>query len=459
MADSDMRNDIARVLTLQKRRRDVEGVPSVAHRLERLESLRAAIMAHHHDLLAALAADLGKPQAEAAMDFGAPLPEIDISVANLAEWVKPTEVALSSHAAPGARARVMYEPKGGVLIFGPWNFPFALLMQPLAAAIAAGNTCVLKPSELTPATAAVCRTIVEEVFDESEVAIFEGGADVAELLLDQKFDHIFFTGSPQIGGKIMAAAGRHLASVTLELGGKCPAIIDELDDLKTAADRIAWGKYLNAGQVCLSPDHVWVPAAQRDAFAELVVKYIERSYYPAGALNSHDLAHFANERHLQRCLGLINDAIARGAKLLCGGKQNGHHIEPTVLVDVPLDAAIMCEEIFGPVLPILGYNDIETVLRWLHEHEKPLGLYVFSARPSFVEEILRRTSSGGVTVNDVIQHSAEPNLPFGGVGGSGFGAYHGHRSFLELSHSRSVYYQAAVNPAEQAFRPPYSPSA
>lgn len=448
---------IARVFALQDRHQHAVRATSAAQRAAKLKALRGAIVAQLPAAVAALAEDFGKPDFEATMEVMALLGEIDTVVASLGQWMKPVEVTPSAHAAPGTQARIVREPKGQVLIFGPWNFPFALLLQPLVGAIAAGNVCILKPSELTPATSAVCAQLIRAVFDEAEVAIVEGGPEVASALLEYRFDHIFFTGSTKVGKLVMAAAARHLSSVTLELGGKSPVIIDEDVDLAQAASRISWGKYMNAGQICLSPDYILVKPAQRDAFVDEVARYIRDSYYANDALNEADVVQIVDERNMQRLTRLIDDAVCRGARIAVGGKvRAGRRIEPTVLVDVPRDAAIMQEEIFGPIMPVLTYDDLDDVLGQINGRDKPLALYVFSRRPEFVDAVLARTSSGGVTINDVIQHVAEPNLPFGGVGPSGQGAYHGIYSFLAFSHERSVYYQAAENPMEAFSRPPYA---
>jgi aldehyde dehydrogenase (NAD+) len=449
--------DIARIFALQDKHQHAVRATSAAQRIARLNALRAAIVSHLPTAIAALAEDFGKPDFEAAMEVMAMLGEIDMAVANLDEWMKPVEVTPSAHAAPGTQARIIREPKGQVLIFGPWNFPFTLLLQPLVGAIAAGNVCIMKPSELTPATSAVCVRLIRQVFDEAEVAIVEGGPDLASALLELPFDHIFFTGSTKVGKLVMAAAARHLSSVTLELGGKSPVIIDDDADLAQAASRISWGKFMNAGQICLAPDYILVKPAQRDAFVDEVARYVRESYYANDALNEADVVQIVNERNLQRLTHLIDDAVSRGARIAFGGKvRAGRRIEPTVLVDVPRDAAIMQEEIFGPIMPVLTYDGLDDVLGEINRRDKPLALYVFSRRPEFVEAILSRTSSGGATINDVIQHVAEPNLPFGGVGPSGLGAYHGMYSFLAFTHERSVYYQADQNPMEVFSRPPYA---
>ena len=450
-------HDIARLFARQDAQQHRVRATSAGQRIARLQALRAAVVAHLPAAVAAMAEDFGKPGFEAAAEVAALVGEIDHGVAHLTQWMQPVEVAPSAQAAPGATARILREPKGQVLIFGPWNFPFALLLQPLVGAIAAGNVCVLKPSEFTPATSAVCARLIRSVFDEAEVAVVEGGPEVAAALLDLPFDHVFFTGSTKVGKLVMAAAARHLPSLTLELGGKSPAIVDGDVDLPQAAARIAWGKFMNAGQICLSPDYILVPAAQREAFVAEVARYVRSSFHAGGALNEADLSQIVNERNLRRLAGLMEEAVGRGARVALGGKVlDSRRIEPTVLVDVPRDAAIMQEEIFGPIMPVLTYEDIDDAVNFVNGRDKPLALYVFSRRAAFVDAVLARTSSGGATVNDVIQHVAEPNLPFGGVGPSGLGSYHGYYSFLAFSHERSVYCQAAENPMEAFGRPPYA---
>jgi len=455
---TDRFEDIARVFALQDKQQHVMRMTSAAQRIAKLKILRAAVVAQVPELIAALAEDFGKPEFEAASEAMVVLGEIDNAVANLEQWMQPVEVTPSAKAAPGARARILREPKGQVLIFGPWNFPFSLLLQPLVGAIAAGNVCMLKPSELAPATGAVSARLTRSVFNEAEVAIVEGGAEVATALLEQPFDHIFFTGSTQVGKLVMAAAAKHLCSLTLELGGKSPVVIDDDVDLAQAAERIAWGKFLNAGQICLSPDYILIKREHRDAFVEHVARYVRNAFYPHGALNEADYGRIVNERNLSRLTGLIDDAVSRGARVALGGKALGKasgRIEPTILIDVPSDAAILQQEIFGPIMPVLTYEHLDDAIGQINGRDKPLALYVFSRRAEFIDALLARTSSGGATVNDVIAHAAERNLPFGGVGPSGMGTYHGIHSFIAFSHQRSIYYQSAENPAESHVRPPY----
>lgn len=447
---------ITRIFGQQDQYQHVVRATSSTERLHKLKALRTAIVSHVPDLIAALAGDIGKPAFEAAGEAVAILGEIDITIDNLEQWMKPVDVAPGPQAAPGASARIIREPKGQVLIFGPWNFPFSLLFQPLVGAIAAGNVCIVKPSELTPRTSALSARLIRAVFDEREVAIFEGGASVATSLLEHPFDHIFFTGSTKVGKLVMAAAAKHLCSLTLELGGKSPVIIDDDVDLAHAARRIAWGKFLNAGQICLAPDHVWIKRAQRDAFVDAVTAYVRQSFYPNGTLHEADFGQIVDTRNLERLTYLIGDAVGRGAQVALGGKAcGGRRIEPTILVDVPPAAAIMAEEVFGPIMPILTYDNLDDVISDVRGRGKPLALYIFSRRQEFIDAVLSRTSSGGATVNDVIRHAAERNLPFGGVGPSGMGTYHGMYSFLAFTHQRSVYCQAAENPMETFAHPPY----
>jgi aldehyde dehydrogenase (NAD+) len=455
---SEIATDITRVFGLQRLHKHIVRRTTAAQRIAKLERLRDSLKAHAQDLMAALGRDTGKPPLEAFIELTGPLGELNDICPFLEEWMKPEQVVLGPNALPGARAQIVHEPKGQVLIFGPWNFPSGLLFQPLVGAIAAGNVCILKPSELTPATSALSVKIIRELFPEEEVAIFEGGPEVAQLLLQQPFDHIFFTGSTKVGKLVMAAAATHLSSVTLELGGKSPAIVDSKVDLPKIARRIAWGKFANAGQICLSPDHVYVPKGLRDSFVAEVRAYLNEAYYKDGQFNTGDLAQIVDDRNLKRLTGLIGDATARGAKVVQGGGMVGERrLAPTILVDVPKDAAIMQEEIFGPIMPVLGYDDLDDVLDQVNGRDKALALYVFSEDPAFIDKVLMNTSSGGATVNDVIRHVTEPTLPFGGAGPSGHGSYHGKYSFLAFSHTRSVYLQSPQNsPMEGITRPPFA---
>lgn len=451
--------EMSRIFALQSANQAEVRATTAAQRIAKLETLKVAIQASLSDAMAALAKDAGKPAFEALGECRSPLGEIDIAIAGLEEWMKPIRVETGAQAAPGARAEIIKEPKGRVLLFGPWNFPFGLVFQPLVGAIAAGNVCMVKPSELMPATGEVIGKVIREVFEEDEVAVISGGPDIAGELLNLPFDHVFFTGSTNVGKIVMSRAAAHLSGITLELGGKSPVLLDKGINFAKAANRISWSKFFNAGQICIAPDHVWVARENRDQFVGEVLRYIKDCYYQTGSLNLDDFTQIVDDRNVQRLTQLVDEAVSLGAKVVCGGQAaigRNRTIEPTVLIDVPPNAAIMKEEVFGPIMPVLTYDNVEEVISKINAKAKPLALYVFSENANFVDDVLARTSSGGVTVNDVGQHAGERNLPFGGVGPSGMGAYHGIYTFLELSHQRSVYFQADENPAEQILRPPYA---
>ncbi|PEJ60850.1 aldehyde dehydrogenase [Bacillus sp. AFS002410] len=451
----ELKRNLQNVFELQKRHQHVVKQTTAQERKEKLEKLKAAILGKVPELIDAMQQDFGKPSFEVvALEVMTVIGDLDNIIKNLDQWMEPVEVVSSS---VGAKAKIISEPKGQCLIFSAWNFPFMLLFSPLAAAVGAGNVCTLKPSEITPATSSIAAQIVSEVFDESEVVIIEGGVDVAKTLLELPFNHIFFTGSTNVGREVMQAAGKHLASVTLELGGKCPVVIDENVDLEKIVPRIAFGKFLNAGQVCLTPDHVWIKESRKEEFVRKMEEYIQQSYYEQGNLNKADLSKIVNKRNLNRLQGLVEDAVLKGASIQCGGITDGQTFHPTVLTDVPLDSKIMEEEIFGPILPVLVYKNLDEVIDQINSRPKPLALYVFSENQHVVDTILSRTSSGGATVNDVIQHCMEHNLPFGGVNESGIGRYHGIFGFKEFSHERGVLYQAPVgtNPMENFAHAPY----
>ncbi|MFJ7735553.1 aldehyde dehydrogenase family protein [Lysinibacillus sp. NPDC097287] len=451
----DVKAKLQEVFQLQKMHQHVIKITCAEERIEKLQKLKVEILAQAPAIIEALQQDLGKPAFEvASSEMLSVISEIDYYAENLKQWMEPVEVPSRNE---GAQAKIISEPKGQCLIYSAWNYPFMLLFLPLIPAIGAGNVCILKPSEMAPATSSLSVKIINKVFDESEVAVFEGGVDVATALLELPFNHIFFTGSTHVGREIMQAAGKHLASVTLELGGKCPVIIDEQVDLEKIVPRIASGKYTNAGQVCLAPDHVYVKENQLEEFVRLVGEYIQRSYFENGELTKTDLSKIVNERNLQRLEGLLEDAISKGANVRYGGEIEDRRFYPTVLTDVSLDAKIMQEEIFGPILPVLTYTDLEDVINQINARPKPLGLYIFSEDQSVVNSLLSQTSSGGATVNDVLRHMLEPNLPFGGVNESGIGRYTGIFGFKEFSHERGVLYQTPVgsNPLETFAHAPY----
>jgi len=444
--------EIERVFALQREHRWKAKNSDAAHRKAMLTRLKESVIAHADDARDALYADLGKPPEEPMMaEVMTVLGDIEEALAHLEEWMAPVDLDPTPGRliSEGSKARIQYEGRGVVLLFGPWNFPYQLVLAPLVPIIAAGNTAIVKPNEMAPATSALLAKIIGETFEEHEVAVFEGGVDLANALLELPIDHVFFTGSPKVATTVMQAAATHLASVTLELGGKCPAIIDETTDLEAAAGQVAFGKHYNSGQICLSPDHVWVKQELRDAFVEHYLEWIQRNLYTAdGELNRGATAKMVDGRNLARVKAYVDDAITRGATVAgpAAVHADEERIEPTVLLDVPLDADVMRDEIFGPVLPVLTFNDVDDIASYLQSGGKPLAMYIFSDDETFVRTLLERTSSGGVTVNGWALHHSEPKLPFGGIGTSGSGRYHGHHGFKELSHERSVVVQPAIWP-------------
>jgi len=439
--DPQVINDIDRVFQLQRGNRAALKASTAAQRCARLQKLRAAIVAHANEIDEALFLDLRKPRLGAQhFEITSVLDEIDTALANLEQWMQPETVPNSPHFV-GNEAYVMYEPRGVVALFGPWNFAFSLVMAPLAQIVAAGNACIVKPNEMQPRVSAISAKIIREVFDEKDVAVFEGGVPLAERLLELPFDHIFFTGSPAVGKRIMAAAAKHLTTVTLELGGKCPAIIDSSADFATAAAMAVGGRFPNAGQLCLSVDHVWVPEGMRDAFLQVAQAVINQMFFVDGVLQRERIARIVDARNFARVKGYLDDALARGAKVAIGGEMDADDltIYPTVLIDVPFDAKIMQDEIFGPILPVLTYKNVDDIARQIDATGKPLAMYVFSQNQQFIDEVLLNSSSGGVTVNGMMLHYAEKNLPFGGCNTSGIGRCKGIHGFRELSNARSIF--------------------
>jgi aldehyde dehydrogenase (NAD+) len=393
-------------------------------------------------------ADYRKPAAEVDLSEIYPVvSEARHARRHLKSWMKPKRVA-TRLALLGSQSHIAYEPKGTVLIISPWNFPFNLTLGPLISAIAAGNTAILKPSEMTPESTACMRRILGDLFDEDEVAVIEGDASVAEALLKKKFDHIFFTGSPAVGRIVMKAAAEHLTPVTLELGGKSPVIVDRTADLDEAAKKIAWGKFFNCGQVCIAPDYVLVDESVAAEFNEKLRASIE-------ALGSESRGILVNDRHATRIRKLFDGAVARGAKVLIGGTFQERAVEATVLTEVPPDTALMQEEIFGPLLPVMTYRTLDDAFAMIGAREKPLVLYVFSRDRNVARRILANTSAGGTALNHTMIHFYALDLPFGGVGQSGFGRSHGFAGFQEFSNARGVLDQRLKFSAIELLFPPY----
>jgi aldehyde dehydrogenase (NAD+) len=430
-------------------------------RIATLVRLRDRFIANTNAWYEAAYADFRKPAGE--VDVAEILPvviEANDAIRNLKSWMKPVRVRPTLLMA-GNSAQIRYEPRGRCLIISPWNYPVNLTFGPLVSAIAAGNTAILKPSELTPHLAAAMAKFVREVFADDEVALFEGDATVSQALLELPFDHIFFTGSPAIGKVVMAAAAQNLTSVTLELGGKSPTIVDESADLDLAAQNILWSKYTNNGQTCIAPDHVYVHEQVKDAFVARCRAMLEKAYGTdeASQRTSPYLARIVNRRHAERVKDLLDDATSRGARVLVGGTTSvaDHFVAPTLLDNVPTEARITSEEIFGPLLPIYGFRDLEAVIRRINAAPKPLALYVFSRSDDNIERVMRQTTSGGACINHTVVQYLHGRLPFGGVNNSGIGSAHGHFGFRAFSHERAVV-RSRLSFAARLFSPGEVPS-
>jgi aldehyde dehydrogenase (NAD+) len=383
--------------------------------------------------------------------------EINHLIKHLEEWAAPLQVD-TPMTMIGSSGWVQFEAKGNCLIIAPWNYPFNLAIKPTVQAIAAGNTVVLKPSEMTPNTARLIAEMMVELFDENEVAVFEGGVDLSTELLKLPFNHIFFTGSPNVGKIVMTAAAKNLASVTLELGGKSPIIIDETANIVKTAQKLAWGKYFNNGQTCIAPDYALVHNAVKDALVSSTISAFEKMYNAdnKGIENSESYCRIVNERHFQRVKFLIEDAVAKGAKIIAGGKfiDNECFISPTILENVDDSMKIMQEEIFGPVLPIITYSDLNEVIHTINKKPKPLALYVCSTNNKNIDVVLSNTTAGGTVINDTLMHYGHTQLPFGGVNNSGIGKSGGKWGFLEFSNQRAVVKQKFGN--NSFIYPPYT---
>ena len=411
-------------------------------RLDHLERLREAVLAHEAQIIEACERDFRKPAAEVKLTELFPvLQEIRHAKRHLRQWMNPRRAAMTLSMA-GTRARVRPEAKGVCLIIAPWNYPVNLSLGPLVSAIAAGNSVVIKPSELTPHTSAIIADIVGEVFSPSHVAVVQGGVETARSLLEQPFDHIFFTGSPAVGKIVMAAAGRNLSSVTLELGGKSPTIVGPGADMRKAVQSIVWGKFANNGQTCIAPDHVYVHSSISQKFEQAVIAEIRRVYgSDSRELKANpDYCRIVNARHFERLHALIKDARAKGGEIAFGGEfdSSEHYISPTVLRGMNPDMDIAEEELFGPLLPLIPFDNLDDVIGRINSQPKPLALYIFEKDRSSIDRVIANTSTGGIGINVTVAQFLHPNLPFGGVNNSGIGAAHGEYGFRSFSHERAI---------------------
>lgn len=437
---------------------DVVRHTDTRERIEKLSRIKRWILKHLDDVRQAVYDDFRKPAAEVdATETKVVVSEIDHTIENLHFWRTPVRVT-KPLLLWGTRSEIRYEPKGVVLILAPWNFPFLLTVGPLVSAIAAGNCVVVKPSELTPRTSSLIRRMIGELFSENEITVCEGDASVAAALLDLPFDHIFFTGGTEVGRKVMAAAARHLTSVTLELGGCNPVIVDETADLQDAAEKLIWGDFMNNGQSCVSPNHIFVHRSVHERFTAALLAAFRKLYGNGDPMRNPDLGRVVNVRHFHRVADLIDRTLAAGARVLLGGTHDESQcfIHPTILDDVAWTAPAVTEEIFGPVTAVLVYDRIDDVMEYLRSRPKPLCMYVFTRRQKNADYIIDRTASGVVGINETTVPFSHPELPFGGVGLSGFGRAHGRSGFEAFSNQRSILRQRRGWTTIKLMFPPYT---
>ncbi|MDJ1181761.1 aldehyde dehydrogenase [Roseofilum casamattae] len=404
----------------------------ITFRRTQLQKLRGAITENKSRILTALRADLSKPELEGYYEFS-PISEIDYALKHLRTWMKPRRVMPPLVSLP-SQAEIRPEPLGVVLIISAWNYPFSLAICPLVNAIAAGNCAIVKPSEFAPHTSAMLAELIEETFPKDYITVIEGDGSTSQSLLAEKLDLIFFTGSGRVGKLVLEQAAKTLTPVVLELGGKSPCIVDKNCDLKTTARRIIWGKFLNAGQTCIAPDYVLVDRQIQPELTQQLLQEV-KTFYGEDPEQSSDYARIVNEKHFNSLIPLLEEG-----EILCGGQSNRetYYIAPTLMAGVTWESRIMQQEIFGPILPILDYGDIEEAIAQINRHPKPLALYLFSTDARVQHQVLQNTSSGSVVLNDTMMQVNMPQLPFGGVGDSGMGNYHGKAGFDTFSHYKSI---------------------
>jgi coniferyl-aldehyde dehydrogenase len=463
--DGESLSGMQRILNLQKAAQLRDGIPSLETRINRLDRCIGLLVDHAEQIADALAQDFScRPRESTLMtDVAASIGPLKDAKANVAKWMRPEKRKVSPSALSllGAKAELRFQPKGTVGIIAPWNFPVNLTFGPLAQILAAGNRAMIKPSELTPATSDLLRSMFGKAFSEEEIAVFTGGPEVGQAFSRLAFDHLIFTGGTAIGRRIMMAAAENLVPVTLELGGKSPVVVGRSADITTTAERIMTGKTMNAGQICLAPDYLLVPSDKHNELVIALQKAVTGMFKKLR--DNPDFTAIISPRHFDRITAMVEDARAKGATVIeinpadeDFAAQNGRKIPPTLILNPTDDMAVMQEEIFGPVLPVKTYQDVREAVAYINAHDRPLGLYYFGADQAEQDYVLSNTTSGGVTVNDVIFHIAMEDLPFGGIGPSGMGSYHGFDGFKEFSHKRSIYTQIKKDLGPmKALKPPY----
>jgi coniferyl-aldehyde dehydrogenase len=431
-------------------------------RRDRLKRALALLVDHQVEICEALAQDFGRRSATLTrfVDILPAISSLKYARAHVSRWMRPRRQRIGLPiGAPGVRAEIVPQPMGVVGLISPWNFPITLTFGPLAGILAAGNRCLIKPSELAPATSALLAACVAEYFDLTEVAVVTGGGEVAEAFSRLAFDHLMFTGSTSIGRRVMAAAAEHLVPVTLELGGKCPVLIGRSAPLGRTVDRILLGKLTNTGQMCIAPDYVLLPEEMLELFVREATAWMDRTY--PGGVSNPDYTGLVSERHVERLRSLLADAAARGARVVSlgtgtDGRAHGRFVAPALILDATDDMRVMQEEIFGPILPVRTYREIAAAVAQVNARPKPLALYYFGQDRGEMQWVLAHTVSGGATVNDVAVHFLAEEMPFGGVGASGMGAYHGEHGFWRFSHARAIFRQTRLDVhGLVGLRPPY----
>jgi len=457
--------ELDKLLAAQKNAFSQEGLVSLETRLDRLDRSISQLIKYQQPLAEAMRSDFGhRPdQLSKMMDIAAGVGPLQHAKQHVKTWMRAEKrKTLFPFNLLGSRSRVEYQPLGVIGIISPWNFPVNLTFAPLAQALAAGNRAMIKPSEFTPATSEVMRQMISEVYDPSEVALVTGGPQIGEAFSSLAFDHLVFTGATSVARHVMAAAAKNLVPLTLELGGKSPVIIGKTANTEKACERIMWGKVTNAGQICLAPDYCFVPEDELDSYVEGFKAAVAKM--TPNLLDNPDYTSVINQRHFQRLQSYLDDAKDKGATLVELNPANEvfidqpfHKIPPTLVLNASDDMLIMQEEIFGPLMPVKTYRQMDDVLAYINSQPRPLGLYYFGSDTLEERSILDRTCSGGVTINDVLMHVAQEDLPFGGVGPSGMGAYHGFDGFKAFSHTKSIYKQSNMSLAAMAgMTPPFN---
>lgn len=457
--------DMLDLIARQRAAHLAAGAPSAEERIDRLDRCIALLKENGSAFEDTLDADFGNRSrhASALTDIMTPVGALQHARKHVRAWMRPEKRPVDPWLLGllGAKARIQFQPKGVVGIVSPWNFPVGLVFSPLASAFAAGNRAIVKPSEYTPRTAELMQSQIEARFSPDELAVVTGGPDVGAAFAALPFDHLIFTGAGSIASHVLRAAAENLVPVTLELGGKSPVVIGKGADMTTAAARIMAGKLLNAGQICLAPDHVYVPEARRDAFVASARAATEEML--PTIRDNPDYSAIISDRHLDRLKSYLADARAKGARIVeinpaneQFDQQEHRKLPPTLVLDATPDMRVMQEEIFGPILPVISYREPGDVISRINAMDRPLALYYFGGDRAELAELEQRTTSGGICVNDVIMHCAQENLPFGGIGPSGMGAYHGRDGFLEFSHKKAIYHQikSDLGPL-RTLRPPY----